>query len=75
LINVDKLDEIFPEGAEVTPESLSDCGVISGRIQSDGIKILGRGELNKNLTVKAHKFSRKAKEKIEEAGGEAINLE
>lgn len=74
LVNVDRLEEAFPEGSTITPESLVNSGIISGRIGTVGIKILGRGELNKNLEVLAHKFSRRAKEKIEEAGGKTVKL-
>jgi large subunit ribosomal protein L15 len=65
-INVDRLN-IFEDGTEVTPELLLECGVIS-KIR-DGVKILGNGELSKNLTVKATKFSKVAAEKIAAAGG------
>lgn len=57
----------FEEGTEVTPELLKEAGVIK-KIQ-DGVKILGNGELNKKLTIKAHKFSKSAAEKIEAIGG------
>lgn len=74
-MNVDRLAQKFTNGSEVTPESLIDRGIIKGRLENAGVKILGRGELTKKLTVKAHKFSRKAKEKIVAQGGEAIKLE
>ena len=67
-INVDRL-EIFEDGATVTPVELIDMGIIK-KIE-DGVKILGNGELTKNLTVKAAKFTASAKEKIEAAGGKA----
>jgi large subunit ribosomal protein L15 len=65
-VNVDRLN-IFEDNTEVTPELLKEKGVIK-KIQ-DGVKILGNGELNKKLIVKAHKFSKSAAEKIEANGG------
>jgi len=67
-INVDVLNK-FEDGAEVTPEVLKSEGIL--KKQLDGVKILGNGELAKKLTVKAHKFSKSAVEKIEAAGGKA----
>ncbi|MEL7649749.1 MAG: 50S ribosomal protein L15 [Sedimentibacter sp.] len=67
-INVEVLNK-FEDGAEVTPEVLKSEGIV--KKQLDGIKILGNGELAKKLTVKAHKFSKSAVEKIEAAGGKA----
>mgnify|MGYP003505472343 CR=1 FL=1 len=67
-INVEDLER-FENGTEVTPEVLKEAGVISKVM--DGVKVLGRGELSKNLNVKAVKFSESAKEKIEKAGGKA----
>ena len=57
----------FDEGTEVTPDVLRSSGLACGR--SDGIKILGRGELDKKLTVRASAFSASARQKIEAAGG------
>ncbi len=65
-INVDRLN-IFENGTEVTPELLIERGVI--KKVYDGIKILGNGNLEKNLTVKVNKISKAAAEKIEAAGG------
>ncbi|NLC77758.1 MAG: 50S ribosomal protein L15 [Clostridia bacterium] len=67
-VNVDALNR-FEGGTEVTPALLVESGVIKG--VKDGIKILGNGNLEKALTVKAHSFSRQAREKIEAAGGRA----
>lgn len=67
-INVDDLDR-FDAGTEVTPELLKATGLVKQVV--DGIKILGDGELQKALTVKAHKFTRQAAEKINAAGGKA----
>ena len=67
-VNLDRLQEIFGEGGqEVTPETLVEAGVIK---RSDkAVAILGGGEINSALTVKAHRFSKSAQEKIEAAGG------
>lgn len=67
-INVEVLNK-FEDGAEITPEILKSEGIL--KKQLDGVKILGNGELAKKLTVKAHKFSKSAVEKIEAAGGKA----
>ena len=67
-INVEMLNK-FEDGAEITPELLKSEGII--KKQLDGVKVLGNGELAKKLTVKAHKFSKSAVEKIEAAGGKA----
>ena len=66
IVNLDALNR-FEEGTEVTPELLIETGVVSK--EKAGIKILGKGKLEKKLTVKAHKFSASAKEAIEAAGG------
>ena len=68
VINVSDLN-MFEDGTEVTPELLFEMGII--KKQLSGIKVLGNGELTKKLTVRAHKFSNIAKEKIEAAGGKA----
>jgi large subunit ribosomal protein L15 len=68
VINVSDLN-MFDEGTEVTPELLFEMGII--KKQLSGIKVLGNGEISKKLTVRAHKFSDVAKEKIETAGGKA----
>ncbi|MCF6094817.1 50S ribosomal protein L15 [Microaerobacter geothermalis] len=66
IINLDTLNR-FAENTEVTPELLIESGIIKNI--KDGVKILGNGELNVKLTVKANKFSQAAVEKIEAAGG------
>ncbi|MGH4052247.1 MAG: 50S ribosomal protein L15 [Clostridium sp.] len=65
-INVDRLN-IFEDGTEITPELLLEKRII--RKVYDGVKILGNGNLEKNLTIKVSKFSKGAVEKIEAAGG------
>lgn len=72
IVNVGLL-EIFAPGTEVTPELLQERGVV-GRSEAR-IKILGDGSLSKALTVRAHSFSSKAKEKIEASGGKAELLQ
>jgi Ribosomal protein L15 len=62
LIFIDGLD-----GTVVDTELLKASGIIKKEL--DGVKVLGNGELTKNLTVEAAKFSAAAKEKIEKAGG------
>lgn len=71
-INVGALDKAFEAGAIVTPEELMSRKLINSL--KDGVKILGFGELSKKLTVKAHRFSGSAKEKIEAAGGTTESL-
>ena len=67
-VNVETLNK-FEAGTEITPQLLEETGVV--KQVKDGIKILGQGKLEKNMTVKAHKFSKSAVEKIEAAGGKA----
>jgi large subunit ribosomal protein L15 len=62
----------FEEGDEVTPEALADAGVIDNA--DELVAILGRGEIDYALTVKAHRFSKSARAKIENAGGVAEEL-
>ena len=67
-VNVEVLDK-FNDGDEVTAETLLEKNIISKKL--DGVKLLGRGEVTKKLTVKVAKLSASAKEKIEKAGGKA----
>jgi len=62
----------FEAGTEVTPELLKEKGVL--RSLRKPVKVLGLGEISKPLTVKAHKFSSSAREKIVAAGGSAVEL-
>jgi large subunit ribosomal protein L15 len=71
-INVDVLEAFCEAGSEVTPESLRAAGAVKGIW--DELKILGHGELSKALTVSAHHFSGRAKEKILAAGGTLTEL-
>ena len=72
-INVSDLEK-FDNGAEVDATILADAGIITLGKVNDGVKVLGNGELTKKLTVKAKKFSASAKEKIEKAGGSALEV-
>ena len=66
VLNVDSLN-VFEQGTEVTPEVLGQAGIV--KLNREGIKILGNGQISVGLTVKAHRFSASAREKIEKAGG------
>jgi large subunit ribosomal protein L15 len=67
-VNVGQLDQ-FEDGAEVTVAALRERGLVKGHF--DAVKVLGDGQLEKKLTVKAHGFSKSAAAKIEKAGGKA----
>jgi large subunit ribosomal protein L15 len=71
-VNVADLEARFDAGAEVTPESLKAAGLATRR---HPVKILGRGDVSKKLTVRAHAFSASAREKIEKAGGSVELIE
>lgn len=66
IVNLDELNR-FAAGTEVTPDLLSETGIVKN--PKSGIKILGDGELTVQLTVKANKFSQSAVDKIQAAGG------
>lgn len=68
-INLSDLNKFFNDGDVVTPEVLKERGII--KKQLCGVKVLGNGELEKKLTVKATRFSSSAVTKIESAGGKA----
>jgi len=68
-VNVYELNK-FTENTEVTLEKLVEKGIIKSRA-NNGVKILGKGEITKALTVKANAFSSSAREKIESADGKA----
>jgi large subunit ribosomal protein L15 len=72
IVNVEQLEKAFAAGEEVNLESLHAKRLARG--QFDVLKILGDGQLTKSLKVSAHRFSRTATEKIQQAGGEAIVL-
>ncbi len=65
-VNLEKLAK-FPAGAEVTPAVLAEAGIIKS--EDEPVVILAKGDIDRPLVVKAHRFSQKAKEKILAAGG------
>lgn len=65
VINIDKLNQ-FNNDTEITPELLCEKGLVKHQVH---VKILGKGKLNRKLNVTAHKFSKNAKQAIEEKGG------
>lgn len=64
----------FEAGTEVTPELLVEIGMVK-KLEKKGLKVLGKGRLDRALTVRAHAFSGSAAEKIEAAGGTAEVIE
>jgi large subunit ribosomal protein L15 len=72
VVNLDTLGLVFDAGTVVTPDLLRARGIVARGKQL--VKILGRGELSKALTVHAHRFSGKAAEKIAAAGGATEQL-
>jgi len=73
VVNLDALAARFEAGTVVTPELLAEHGLV-GSATARPIKVLARGEVGKPLTVRVHKFSGKAAEKIQAAGGAAETL-
>jgi large subunit ribosomal protein L15 len=71
-INVDRLDA-FENGAEVDLAAIKALGLVG--VSSPLLKVLGNGEMTKKLVVRAHGFSKSAREKIEAAGGTAVLLD
>jgi len=72
VVNVDTLALVFDAGTVVTPELLRERGLLQGHDRK--VKILARGDVGKALTVRAHKFSGKAADKIAAAGGATEQL-
>jgi large subunit ribosomal protein L15 len=72
-INVSTLEKEFESGATVDLDTLKAKSLIPKRVKV--VKILGEGDLTKKLTVKAHRFSETAKDKIGKAGGQAVSLD
>ncbi len=68
IINVDRLEEKFDAGAEITLELLKEANLVKGRKKL--VKILGQGELTKQFHIHAHAFSKSAVEKIKALGGD-----
>ncbi|MDE2861328.1 MAG: 50S ribosomal protein L15 [Chloroflexota bacterium] len=71
-VNVDELVARFDGNAEVTPQAMRDARLVRGR--GTPVKVLGRGEIDRALTVSAHRFSSEARRKIEAAGGAAVEI-
>lgn len=69
VVNVGRLNRLFEEGDEVTPKTLSKKGLVSGGKE---VKILGKGKLEKGLTLKDVEISKSAREKVEKAGGKVV---
>ena len=72
IVNVERLNA-FDEGAVVTPEALQEAGMLHKGTAK--VKVLGNGELKVSLTVRAHKFTKAAEEKIQAAGGKIETLD
>ncbi len=71
VVNLDRLSALFPDGGEVTPESL----VAQGAVRDNApVKVLGGGEVDVALQVSAHAFSASARDKISAAGGSTTEL-
>ena len=70
IVNVDALNQ-FDNGATVTLDSLIESGLVKRADAKDGLRILGNGDINVSVNVKANHFSKSAAEKIEAAGGKA----
>ena len=73
VVNLDALAALFDAGTVVTPDLMREKGLVHGKRAL--IKVLARGDVSKALTVKAHKFSGKAAEKLAAAGGASEVLE
>jgi large subunit ribosomal protein L15 len=71
-VNLEKLSD-FPSDTEITPEVLLEAGIIDNLKMP--VKILGRGEVAVPLTVKTHKISASAQEKLERAGGNVVIIQ
>lgn len=80
IVNMHSLERVFNDGDVVDIQSMFEKGLIGARVnekdgvkvytaKADAVKVLGQGQLSKKLTVKAHRISKSAQEKIEAAGG------
>lgn len=67
IVNLSTLEQVFEAGDDVTPETLVAKGIAKGKW--DVVKVLGDGALTKKLSVRVHRFSKSAEEKIAAAGG------
>lgn len=68
IVNLDSIDKYFKNGESVTPETLKEKGLIK---KAADVKILCRGDIQKSLAIRANRFSKRAIEKIQQAGGSA----
>jgi large subunit ribosomal protein L15 len=66
VVNVARLGQVFDAGSDVTPEAMQVRGLVRKGMR---VKVLGNGEIDRALTVRAHAVSASAREKIEQAGG------
>jgi len=71
VVNLDKINSLFPDGGDVTPEQLVARGAVR---KGELVKVLGQGNLSVKVAVSANAFSASAKEKIESAGGSVTVL-
>ncbi len=71
VVNLDKINALFPDGGDVTPEQLVARGAVR---KGELVKVLGQGEISVKVAVTANAFSSSAKEKIEGAGGSVTVL-
>ena len=71
VVNLDRIGSLFPEGGEITVDSLVSHGAVR---KGQPVKVLGQGEITVPVTVSAHAFSASAKQKIEAAGGSATTV-
>jgi len=69
IVNISDLDKHFEDGAVIDTKAIIASGLV--KKECDGIKVLGNGDISKNLTIKVAAFSKTAKDKIEKAGGKA----
>ena len=72
-VNLDVLAARFPQESEVTPLAMKEVRLIRGF--NLPVKVLGRGEIDRAITITAHKFSTEARRKIEAAGGKAVEIQ
>ncbi len=71
VVNLDRIAALYPDGGEVTAESLAERGAVR---PGEPVKVLGQGELSTAVQVSAHAFSASARTKIEAAGGTVTEL-
>ena len=72
VVNLDRIAALFPQGGPIDPDSLADAGAVR---RGQPVKVLGTGDLDRALTITAHKFSASARQKIEAAGGACHAIE